>query len=210
MSRTTSPDHAGCSVLPVESMGRWSVGHALLWIGVFTLVARRLRAPALPALICLLVLASASLRVTSTAANSTGPDRRGLVAATYDGGEVTVGELEDAIANMSPLARADLVDSEARRALLARVLQFELLAKEAERRGYGAKPAVRDAVKQNSVHRLLANEVDAKLPPELRAFDQTLPSPERDARIEALISPLRQSQSTLVRPELLSLIRMEL
>ncbi len=139
-----------------------------------------------------------------------GVERRSIAVATYDGGEVTVGEIEDAIAQSSPLAQLDLMKPEGLRSILARSIQFELSAIEAERRGYGSRPAVVLAVKQNAVVDMLAREVDARLDPEGRIqHTQGLASPERAAAVEALVASRRATDVTNYHPELLGSIRFD-
>lgn len=89
--------------------------------------------------------------------------RRAQPIVTYEGGEVTVGELEDAIANQSPFMRERYRDPKNLRELLDKTLRFELLAKEAERRKFDADDSVRQAVKQNAVQSLMKAEFDDKL-----------------------------------------------
>lgn len=68
--------------------------------------------------------------------------RRAAVLASYQGGQITVGDLEDAIANQPPAVRARSTTLAARKAWLDRMIRYELLALEAARRGYAAHPAV--------------------------------------------------------------------
>jgi hypothetical protein len=103
----------------------------------------------------------------------------------------------------------DALEPAALRALLARSLQFELMAIEAERRGYGNKQPVLEAIKQNAVYGLLAREVDGKLKPEAQALNKANPSPERDALIEGLIAELRKTEPRILHPELLELIQID-
>lgn len=92
-------------------------------------------------------------------------ERRALAVVTYDGGEVTVGELEDAIAQSSPFAQQRALEPAALRALLDRSIRFEMMAAEAERRGYAQQDSVAQAVRQNSVQLMIKREVDEKVTP---------------------------------------------
>lgn len=89
--------------------------------------------------------------------------RRAQPAARYQGGEVTVGELEDAIRAQSPYLRQRYTDPQIRKELLDKTVRFELLAHEAERRGYAANASVQETVKQNSVQHLMKAELDDKI-----------------------------------------------
>ena len=93
-------------------------------------------------------------------------ERRSKPLITYQGGEVTVGELEDAIVRQSPFMRARFQDMGARRDLLEKHLRFELLAAEAERRGFANDPTVVQAIKQNAVQGMMKAEVDTSVTPE--------------------------------------------
>jgi peptidyl-prolyl cis-trans isomerase C len=90
-------------------------------------------------------------------------ERRALPVASYEGGAVTVGELEDAIADSSPLIQATAMEPANLRELLDRHLRFELQLKEAERRGYRDAPDVRRTSRENAVKIMLSREVDAPL-----------------------------------------------
>lgn len=89
--------------------------------------------------------------------------RRATAVATYNGGAVTVGEIEDTIADSSPLSQAHALEPDALHELLERNLRFELLAQEAERRGYRDDPRVRKAVKRNAVQLMISRDINARL-----------------------------------------------
>lgn len=90
-------------------------------------------------------------------------ERRAQVVLKYAGGQIHVGELEDAIQAQNPFMQARYKNSAAVQAVLERDLRFRLLAAEAERRGYGDRPAVRTAVKQNAVQALIQHDFDEKI-----------------------------------------------
>jgi peptidyl-prolyl cis-trans isomerase C len=89
--------------------------------------------------------------------------RRALVVATFQGGQITAGELEDAILNQNPFMQQRYLSTDAVRALLERSLRFELLAAEAERRGYGRGPAAVLAARQSAVQALIKQDFDDKI-----------------------------------------------
>jgi peptidyl-prolyl cis-trans isomerase C len=93
-------------------------------------------------------------------------ERRSKPLVTYQGGEVTVGELEDAIVRQSPFMRQRYLDVTARRELLEKHLRFELLAAEAERRGFAKDPTVEQAIKQNAVQGMMKTAIDTAVTPE--------------------------------------------
>ena len=89
--------------------------------------------------------------------------RRALVVATFDAGKITAGELEDAILSQNPFMQQRYLSTDAVRALLERSLRFELLAAEAERRGYGRGPAAVLAARQSAVQALIKQDFDDKI-----------------------------------------------
>jgi hypothetical protein len=86
--------------------------------------------------------------------------RRATIAATAGSIVVTVGELEDHLAQLAPEERVRFAGREGRRALAREVLRGRLLAAEAERRGLAADPAVRVAERRALVEALLARDFD--------------------------------------------------
>ncbi|MDD9939045.1 MAG: peptidyl-prolyl cis-trans isomerase [Myxococcales bacterium] len=89
--------------------------------------------------------------------------RRAQPLAVFEGGQVTVGDLEDAIKRQSPFMRKRYQDPAELQKLLAKTVRFALLAQEAERQGFGTRPSVEQAVKQNAVQALMKLEFDEKL-----------------------------------------------
>ena len=89
--------------------------------------------------------------------------RRAEVVARFDGGQITVGELEEAILAQNPYMQQRYLNRDAAQALLDKNLRFDLLAAEAERRGYGARPDVQLAVKQSAVQTLLERDFDDRI-----------------------------------------------
>jgi peptidyl-prolyl cis-trans isomerase C len=87
-------------------------------------------------------------------------------AAGQTPGQVTVGELEDAILEQNPFMQTRYLTPDAVRALLDRNVRFALLAAEAERRGYAKNRAVQLAVEQNAVQTYIQREFDDKLTPD--------------------------------------------
>ncbi len=126
--------------------------------------------------------------------------RRAEVVAKFDGGAVTVGELEDAIGGESPYMRDRYKAPEERRALLDKSVRFELLALEAEKRGYGKNDAVEYSVKQNAVQAMIQKEFDATNSAE------SIPAADvkayYDAHIDEFVRPeLRRASLLLVATE---------
>lgn len=131
--------------------------------------------------------APTSARVTATAAPTSGMDptspspttaptptppaarteadeaRRARVYATVGDVRITVGRIEDEIAQMSPFLRARYRDPVKLRELADSLVRFELLAREAERDGYGDRQVVQRSVKQAIVQNLIKTEFDERV-----------------------------------------------
>ena len=94
------------------------------------------------------------------------------------------------MAQQPPFVQARYASPERRKELLENLIRFEILAREARRRGYERDPEVVRHQQQRLVDRMVAEELDAKLKPEdlpeaeLRRFYQE--HPERFTRPEAV------------------------
>ena len=93
-------------------------------------------------------------------------ERRSLTVATFEGGAVTIGELEDAILEQNPLMQERYQSQQAVRALLDRSVRFALMAAEAKRRGYDKSPPVVLAANQSAVQQLIQHDFDDPITPE--------------------------------------------
>ncbi len=81
------------------------------------------------------------------------------VVARINGEELTLEEFERRIDGLAPFARVRLQSPERRREYLQSMVQFEVMADEAERRGYGDRPEVRHAMKETMVRLMIAEEL---------------------------------------------------
>lgn len=119
--------------------------------------------------------------------------RRAQAVVTYKGGQITVGDLEDAIARQSPFMRARYKDPASMKELLDKTLRFALLSDEADRRGYAKDPVVDQSVKQNAVQQLMKREFDEKLSAE------TIPKEQIDQyyqqHVDEYVQPAMQRAS---------------
>lgn len=107
-------------------------------------------------------LAQAAVDAAAEAATAA---RRALVVAKYKGGQITVGDLEDAAMRQGPHAASRYTDPAALKDLYDRTLRLDLLAQEAERRGVDKRPDVVEAIKQNAVQTLYRRDFDEKITP---------------------------------------------
>lgn len=98
--------------------------------------------------------------------------RRSQVLAKVEGVEITVGTVEDYIDQQSPMLRARYKDPDELKKLLDNMVRFELLAAEAERRGYGKNKAVVRTVKDSAVQNLVRAEVEEKVTPQSVSEDE--------------------------------------
>lgn len=86
--------------------------------------------------------------------------RRARVYASVGDVQITVGDIEDAIAAQSPFLRVRYRDPAKLRELADGLVRFELLAREAERLEYGDSGAVEQQVQQQMVQKLIEQQVD--------------------------------------------------
>jgi peptidyl-prolyl cis-trans isomerase C len=83
--------------------------------------------------------------------------------AKIDDVTITLGELQDRINRQSPSIRARYTSLEQKKEFLDSLIRFEVLAKEAARRGLERDPEVVRTMKQVMIQRLMRDELDAKI-----------------------------------------------
>ncbi|MGM0556688.1 MAG: peptidyl-prolyl cis-trans isomerase [Myxococcota bacterium] len=79
--------------------------------------------------------------------------------AIVNGEVITHDEFQRRIQQLAPFARARLSSIEQRKKYLDSVVQFEIMADEAEKRGYGDDPAVLQAMKDVMIRKMIQEEV---------------------------------------------------
>jgi hypothetical protein len=77
--------------------------------------------------------------------------RRAVVLASVEGHPITIGDFEDAIANKDPTTRRKLADPAAQARFLSEMIEYDLLIREAERRGYREREPVQRRAKQAAI-----------------------------------------------------------
>jgi peptidyl-prolyl cis-trans isomerase C len=92
--------------------------------------------------------------------------RRQQVLAHGEGVDVTIGEVEDALAKQGPSLRARYRDPSELKRLVDGLVRAELLAGEAARRGYEQQAAVRYTAKDSAAQALVRAEVEDKITPQ--------------------------------------------
>jgi peptidyl-prolyl cis-trans isomerase C len=83
--------------------------------------------------------------------------------AKVDDVTITLGELQDRINRQSPYVRQRYTSLEQKREFLDSLVRFEILAKEAYRRGLDKDPEVVRTMKQVMIQKLMREEFDAKI-----------------------------------------------
>jgi len=117
------------------------------------------------------LLAAGRARADAPPADAAVPDpaevaRRAQVVAKGTDFEITLGEVEDYVNKQPPMLRTRYQSPDERKGLLAGMLRQELLALEAQQRGFANNPAVRQTVKDGSVQSLVRSEIDEKITPQ--------------------------------------------
>ena len=83
--------------------------------------------------------------------------------AKIDDVVITIGEFEERINRQSPYIRARYTSLEQKKEFLDSLVRFEILAKEAYKRGLDKDPEVVRTMKQVMIQKLMANEFDSKV-----------------------------------------------
>lgn len=89
--------------------------------------------------------------------------RRKQVLARVEGVEITVAKVEDFLDQQAPLMRVRYQDPAELKKLVDNMVRFELLAAEAERRGYDKNKVVVRTLKDGAVQNLLRSDIEEKI-----------------------------------------------
>ena len=92
--------------------------------------------------------------------------RRAKVIAKVGNSEITVGEVEDSINVQSPFLRQRYQDPTKLAEFVQQMIRFELMAAEAQNKGYADHVAVVRTRKQNAVQRMIRERFDEAMTPE--------------------------------------------
>jgi peptidyl-prolyl cis-trans isomerase C len=90
----------------------------------------------------------------------------GAPLAKVDDVVITVGEFQERINRQSPYIRARYTSLEQKRDFLDNLIRFEVLAKEAFRRGFDKNPDVVRTMKQVMIQKLMKDEFENKIKPD--------------------------------------------
>jgi peptidyl-prolyl cis-trans isomerase C len=85
------------------------------------------------------------------------------VVARVDGKPITLSEVQERINALDPYSKARYSSPEQRKKFLENLVRFEVLAREAEKRGYDRDPDVQRALKNQMIQVFLRKELDDKL-----------------------------------------------
>jgi len=88
------------------------------------------------------------------------------VVARVDGQPITRAEFDRQLARQTPFVQNRYASPERRKELLSNLVRFEVMAREAQKRGYGRDPDVVRFVKQRAIEEMIAKELDASFKPE--------------------------------------------
>jgi peptidyl-prolyl cis-trans isomerase C len=128
-----------------------------------------------PVILLALAALACGCRKKTEAAESAGPQPGGATVpaqsaeelatplATIDDVTITLGELQDRINRQSPYVRQRYTSLEQKKEFLDSLVRFEILAKEAYRRGLDKDPEVIRTMKQVMIQKLMREELDAKI-----------------------------------------------
>ncbi len=89
-----------------------------------------------------------------------------LALAKVDDVTITVGELQERLNRQSPYIRARYTSLEQKKEFLDSLVRFEVLAKEAQRRGFDKDPEVVRTMKQVMIQKLMKDEFETRVTPE--------------------------------------------
>jgi peptidyl-prolyl cis-trans isomerase C len=87
----------------------------------------------------------------------------GNVVARVDGKPITLSDVQQRIDALDPFSKARYSSPEQRKRFLENLVRFEVLAREAEKRGYDRDPDVQRALKNQMIQVFLRKELDEKL-----------------------------------------------
>jgi len=117
---------------------------------------------ALPVSLSLLLVAPAcTSQKAKPAAQATG--ELGQVVAKVDSTVLTVGDVQERINKQSPFIRARYTTLEKKKEFLDNLIRFEVMAAEAQKRGYDKDPEVIRVAKQQMISKFLQKDFESKL-----------------------------------------------
>jgi peptidyl-prolyl cis-trans isomerase C len=116
----------------------------------------------------------------------------GEVLARIDGQPITRGDLEGHLGRQTDHVRFRYASPDRRKELLQNLIRFEVLAQEAQKRGYDRDPDVVRFVKKRAIEEMMRKELDASLRPE------DIPETELEPYYRAHIDQFTQKEAVRV------------
>jgi peptidyl-prolyl cis-trans isomerase C len=115
-------------------------------------------------------LAAAALLVAGAGCKKGGKGKSGAsgpqaseIVAKVDDAVITVGDVQERINKQSPFVRAKYTTPDKKKEFLDSLIRFEVLANEAEKRGYDKDPEVMRVMKQQMISKFLQKDFESKL-----------------------------------------------
>ena len=116
--------------------------------------------------------------------------------AKIDDVTITLGELQERINRQSPYIRARYTSLEQKKDFLDSMVRFEVLAKEAARRGLDKDPEVVRTMKQVMIQKLMRDELDAKITADTVSDDEM--KKYYDANVAEYVKPEEVRASAII------------
>ena len=116
--------------------------------------------------------------------------------AKIDDVTITLGELQERINRQSPYIRARYTSLEQKKDFLDSMVRFEILAKEAQRRGLDKDPEVVRTMKQVMIQKLMRDEFDAKVTADAIGDDEM--KKYYDANVAEYVKPEEVRASAII------------
>jgi peptidyl-prolyl cis-trans isomerase C len=110
-----------------------------------------------------LSLASCKTKEAPKAAAPVQTGELGQVVARIDDTVITVGDVQERINKQAPFVRARFSAPEKKKEFVDNLIRIEVMAKEAERRGYDKDPEVVRVMKQQMISKFLQKDFESKL-----------------------------------------------
>ena len=111
----------------------------------------------------MVVVASAVPACKKKGKSKSGGGDPSQVVAKVDDAVITVGDVQERINKQSPFVRARYTTNEKKKEFLDSLIRFEVMANEAERRGYDKDPEVLRVMKQQMISKFLQKDFESKL-----------------------------------------------
>jgi peptidyl-prolyl cis-trans isomerase C len=111
----------------------------------------------------LAVALSAACNRPQTKSTSAGTSDPSQIVAKVDDAVITVSDVQDRVNKQSPFVRARFTTPEKKKEFVDSLIRFEVLANEAERRGYDKDPEVLRVMRQQMISKLLQKDFESKL-----------------------------------------------